>query len=124
MADPKSWKSMQIKEITYRELRELSYMGACIHEEAVFPVNAGIPINIKNTNDPEDSGTFIVSSRENSSNRTLTGIAGRKTLRLYLLKAMMNTTYFCRKVLSSLNKIMFLLKICLQVYPVCVYIRF
>ena len=89
MADPRIVENpMQIKEITYRELRELSYMGASVlHEEAVFPVrNAGIPINIKNTNDPEDSGTLIVSSRENSSNRTLTGIAGRKTLRLYLLK--------------------------------------
>ena len=109
MADPRIVENpMQIKEITYRELRELSYMGASVlHEEAVFPVrNAGIPINIKNTNDPEDSGTLIVSSRENSSNRTLTGIAGRKNFTVISIeKAMMNTELgFCRKVLSVLEQ--------------------
>ena len=65
MADPRIVKNpMQIKEITYRELRELSYMGASVlHEEAVFPVrNAGIPINIKNTNDPEDQRNLIVNT--------------------------------------------------------------
>ena len=53
-----------IKTITYRELRELSYMGASVlHEDAVFPVRkAGIPINIRNTNAPEDAGTWIVES--------------------------------------------------------------
>ena len=109
MADPKIVEHpMQIKEITYRELRELSYMGASVlHEEAVFPVrNVGIPINIKNTNAPEDSGTFIVSSRENSSNRTLTGIAGKKNFTVISIeKAMMNTELgFCRKVLSILEQ--------------------
>ena len=51
-----------IKTITYRELRELSYMGASVlHEDAVFPVRkAGIPINIRNTNAPDDEGTWIV----------------------------------------------------------------
>ena len=109
MADPRIVKNpKKIKTITYGELRELSYMGASVlHEEAVFPVrNAGIPINIKNTNDPEDSGTLIVSSRENSSNRTLTGIAGRKNFTVISIeKAMMNTELgFCRKVLSVLEQ--------------------
>ena len=109
MADPRIVENpMQIKEITYRELRELSYMGASVlHEESVFPVrNAGIPINIKNTNNPKDSGTLIVSSRENSSSRTLTGIAGRKNFTVISIeKAMMNTELgFCRKVLSVLEQ--------------------
>ena len=51
-----------IEAITYRELRELSYMGATVlHEDAIFPVRKeGIPINIRNTNAPEDKGTLIV----------------------------------------------------------------
>ena len=67
MADPKIVENpMQIKKITYRELRELSYMGASVlHEDSVFPVrNAGIPINIKNTNLPSDPGTLIVKDME------------------------------------------------------------
>ncbi|MEG0155324.1 MAG: aspartate kinase, partial [Lachnospiraceae bacterium] len=53
-----------IEAITYRELRELSYMGATVlHEEAIFPVRKeGIPIHILNTNAPEDKGTLIVES--------------------------------------------------------------
>ena len=53
-----------IQTITYRELRELSYMGASVlHEDAIFPVRAeGIPINIRNTNRPKDEGTLIVES--------------------------------------------------------------
>ena len=109
MADPRIVENpLQIKEITYRELRELSYMGASVlHEEAVFPVrNAGIPINIKNTNFPEDSGTLIVSSKKATSNTTLTGIAGRKNFTVISIeKAMMNSELgFCRKVLSVLEQ--------------------
>ena len=67
--------------ITYRELRELSYMGASVlHENAVFPAfRAGIPINIRNTNRPEDDGTMIVSKLpESAVQHAITGMAGRK----------------------------------------------
>lgn len=69
-----------IEAITYRELRELSYMGATVlHEDAIFPVRKeGIPINIKNTNRPEDKGTFIVESTCKKPKFTITGIAGKK----------------------------------------------
>ena len=110
MADPRVVKDpIQIHEITYRELRELSYMGASVlHEEAVFPVrNAGIPINIKNTNDPLDPGTLIVKkSKDSNKSSTITGIAGRKSFTVISIeKAMMNTELgFCRKVLSVLEQ--------------------
>ena len=69
-----------IETITYRELRELSYMGATVlHEEAIFPVRKeGIPINIRNTNAPEDKGTLIVESTCRKPKYTITGIAGKK----------------------------------------------
>lgn len=70
-----------IANITYTELRELSYMGASVlHEDAVFPVRkAGIPINIRNTNSPEDKGTLIAASIPADVKRSpVTGIAGRK----------------------------------------------
>ena len=69
-----------ISSITYRELRELAYMGASVmHEDAIFPVkNAGIPINIRNTNSPQDPGTWIVGNTARRSKYTITGIAGRK----------------------------------------------
>lgn len=70
-----------IEEITYSELRELSYMGAgVLHEDAIFPVrSANIPINIKNTNAPKDPGTLIVpGGKENSPKYLITGIAGKK----------------------------------------------
>ena len=63
IADPRIVKNPKsIETITYKELRELSYMGASVlHEDAIFPVRkAGIPINIRNTNRPEDKGTLIV----------------------------------------------------------------
>ncbi|MBO5219891.1 MAG: aspartate kinase, partial [Clostridia bacterium] len=65
MADPRIVKDpCSIETITYRELRELSYMGAgVLHEDAIFPVRAaGIPINIRNTNAPVDAGTMIVAT--------------------------------------------------------------
>lgn len=85
MADPRIVNNpRQIKKITYQELRELSYMGASVlHEEAVFPARqAGIPINIRNTNEPDNPGTLIVSDEEkvksNGNESVITGIAGRK----------------------------------------------
>ncbi|MBQ6002254.1 MAG: aspartate kinase [Synergistaceae bacterium] len=70
-----------IDYITYTELRELSYMGASVlHEDAVFPVRkAGIPVNIRNTNSPDDNGTLIAASMPKDVKRSpVTGIAGRK----------------------------------------------
>ena len=98
-----------IKIITYRELRELSYMGATVlHEDAIFPVRkAGIPINIKNTNAPLDVGTMIVDKADASSSiYTITGIAGKKGFAVINLeKDMMNSEVgFGRKVLEVLEK--------------------
>jgi len=90
MADPRIVKNpKQIKKITYQELRELSYMGASVlHDEAVFPVRqAGIPINIKNTNDPENHGTIIVGDDQIDENyensHIITGIAGKKDFTVF-----------------------------------------
>lgn len=109
MADPRIVENpKQISKITYRELRELSYMGASVlHEDAVFPVRSiGIPINIKNTNNPEDEGTFIVTDSADNSFKTITGIAGRKDFTVISIeKAMMNTELgFCRKILTILEQ--------------------
>ena len=94
-----------IKTITYKELRELSYMGASVlHEEAVFPVRrAGIPINIRNTNAPEDVGTWIVESTCHQPEFTITGIAGKKGfVSVNIEKDRMNSEVgFGRKVLSA-----------------------
>lgn len=109
MADPRIVENPEpIEWITYRELRELSYMGATVlHEEAIFPVRKeSIPINIKNTNRPEDRGTFIVSDRETSkSEGTITGIAGRKDFTVIAIeKNLMNAELgFGRKLLSILE---------------------
>ena len=93
-----------IETITYRELRELSYMGATVlHEEAIFPVRKeGIPINIRNTNHPEDKGTFIVESTCRKPKYTITGIAGKKGFcSINIEKSMMNSEIgFGRKVLQ------------------------
>lgn len=97
-----------IRTITYTELRELSYMGASVlHEAAIFPVrSAGIPINIRNTNAPEEPGTMIVpdSTDEELSAYTITGIAGKKDFAsINIHKDMMNSQIgFCRDVLSVL----------------------
>ena len=97
-----------ITTITYRELRELAYMGATVlHEEAIFPVRkADIPINIKNTNHPEDRGTFIVSETAETSKYTITGIAGKKGFSVIQIeKDMMNSELgFGRNVLRVLEK--------------------
>ena len=94
-----------IDTITYRELRELSYMGAGVfHEDAIFPVRReGIPINIRNTNKPEDAGTWIVESTCQKSRYVITGIAGKKGFcSVNIEKAMMNSEIgFGRKVLQA-----------------------
>ena len=81
IADPRIIKNPAvIQTITYKELRELSYMGASVlHENSVFPVRKeGIPINIKNTNSPTDPGTLIVESTCHKPAHVITGIAGKK----------------------------------------------
>lgn len=97
-----------IDTITYRELRELSYMGATVlHEDAIFPVRkAGIPINIKNTNAPEEDGTMIVEDTCKKPPYTITGIAGKKGFcSLFIEKSMMNSEIgFGRKVLQVLEE--------------------
>ena len=109
VADPRIIDNPQpIKVITYRELRELSYMGASVlHEDAVFPVRkAGIPINIRNTNDPEADGTLIVESTCQKPEYTITGIAGKKGfVAVGIDKDMMNAEVgFCRKALQAFEE--------------------
>ena len=105
VADPRIIDNPKVIEaITYRELRELSYMGAgVLHEEAIFPVRReGIPINIRNTNAPQEAGTLIVESTCRKSQYTITGIAGRKGFAaINVDKDMMNSEIgFGRKVLQ------------------------
>ena len=93
-----------IEAITYKELRELSYMGATVlHEDAIFPIRKeGIPINIRNTNAPQDKGTLIVEATCREPKYTITGIAGKPGFAsITIEKAMMNSEIgFCRKVLQ------------------------
>ena len=97
-----------IETITYRELRELAYMGASVlHEDAIFPVRTeGIPINIKNTNAPEDNGTWIVESTCQKSKYVITGIAGKKGFcSVNVDKAMMNSEVgYGRRVLQAFEE--------------------
>ncbi len=97
-----------IDVITYRELRELSYMGAgVLHEESIFPVRQeNIPINIRNTNSPEDSGTWIVGSTCQKSKYVITGIAGKKGFCcINIEKDKMNSEVgFGRKVLQAFEE--------------------
>ena len=106
VADPRVVKNPEIiHTITYKELRELAYMGASVlHEDAIFPVRqAGIPINIRNTNAPEDDGTMIVESTCRIPSYTITGIAGKKGfVAVNIEKDMMNSEVgFGRKVLGA-----------------------
>jgi len=106
VADPRIIKDpVVIETITYRELRELSYMGFSVfHEDAIFPVRReGIPINIRNTNKPEDKGTWIVESTCQKSKYVITGIAGKKGFcSINVDKDMMNSEIgFGRKVLQA-----------------------
>ncbi len=109
VADPRIIDNPEpIKVVTYRELRELSYMGASVlHEDAIFPVRkAGIPINIRNTNDPEAAGTLIVESTCQKPDYTITGIAGKKGfVAVNIDKDMMNSEVgFCRKALQAFEE--------------------
>ena len=109
VADPRIINNpVGIETITYRELRELSYMGASVlHEDAIFPVrHEGIPINIKNTNRPDDDGTWIVESTCQKSGYVITGIAGKKGFCTVLIsKALMNSEVgFGRKVLQAFEE--------------------
>lgn len=109
IADPRIIDSPEsIEVLTYKELRELSYMGASVlHEDAIFPVRQeGIPINIRNTNAPEDKGTWIVGSTCQKSKYVITGIAGKKGFcSINIEKDMMNSEIgFGRKVLQAFEE--------------------
>ncbi len=109
IADPRIIRDPEaIDTITYRELRELSYMGAgVLHEDAIFPVRkAGIPINIRNTNKPGDRGTWIVESTCQKPKYVITGIAGKKGFcSINIEKDMMNAEIgFGRRVLEVFEK--------------------
>ena len=109
VADPRIIDNPKpIVTITYKELRELSYMGATVlHDESIFPVRKeGIPINIRNTNKPEDPGTMIVESTSRKPEYVITGIAGKKGFTVVSIeKDMMNAEIgFGRKVLEAFEK--------------------
>lgn len=110
MADPRIVKDPQpIEKITYAELRELAFMGASVlHEESVLPVKEkGIALNIRNTNCPEHPGTVIVDKieAEESHERFLTGIAGRKNFTIITMnKRNMNTSHTLRQALEILDR--------------------
>ena len=100
----------KIETITYRELRELSYMGASVlHEESILPVKEkNIPLNIRNTNRPEDPGTMIlerISGEEGDANRIITGIAGRRSFTVLTIyqKHIATDTRIIRKTLEMLE---------------------
>jgi aspartate kinase len=111
MADPRIIPNpKKIAGLTYRELRELAYMGATVlHDEAIFPVReSGIPVNIRNTNDPEDPGTLIVRANGNDKlpyTGQLTGVAGRRGFSIIAIeKTLMNTEVgFGRRILTVLE---------------------
>ncbi|MDK2917886.1 MAG: aspartate kinase [Candidatus Petromonas sp.] len=109
MADPRIVDNpKRIEEITYDELRELSYMGATVlHEDAVFPVReAGIPINIRNTNIPDNPGTIILNDKSPKIRAgSITGIAGRKDFTVIAIQKnlMKSDIGFVRRILSILE---------------------
>ncbi len=109
MADPRIVKDARPMDVvTYSELRELAYMGATVlHDEAIFPVRqAGIPVNIRNTNRPQDAGTTIVKDASPITHKgMITGIAGKKDFTVIVIeKALMNQELgFARRLLSVLE---------------------
>ena len=109
MADPRIVAGAKvINKLSYAELRELSYMGATVlHEDSIFPVrDAGIPINVRNTNEPEANGTLIVPFIDQSeAGAGITGIAGKKDFTVIdIEKDMMNNELgFVRRALSALE---------------------
>ncbi|MEO7424775.1 MAG: aspartate kinase [Fibrobacteria bacterium] len=105
MADPRIVENPHpLDEVSYREIRELSYMGASVfHDEAIAPVrDVGIPINIRNTNRPDDPGTRIVSKLPQITKYDIAGVAGKKNFSMFSLeKSMMNKEIgFARKMLG------------------------
>lgn len=107
MADPKIVKDPRpIDRISYKELRELSYMGASVlHEDSIYPVRiANIPINIRNTNFPDDPGT-VITAKEEVSDKVVTGIAGNKDFTVIAIyKNMLSKEKgFVRKILAILE---------------------
>ena len=111
MADPRIVENPQpIPEVTYDELRELSYAGAqVLHEGTIAPVREkGIPVNIRNTNAPNDRGTFIQEDfdTETDPNRVITGITGKKDFSIISMfkRGMTSQVGVLRKVLSVLER--------------------
>ena len=109
MADPRIVDDPQtIPEVTYDELRELSYSGAqVLHEDAIFPVREkNIPLNIRNTNAPNDAGTMIMESfaNDHDQDRFITGITGKKDFSIISLskRGMSNQVGVLHKVLTVL----------------------
>ena len=108
MADPRIVDNPEpISHISYKELRELSYMGATVlHEDAIYPAKmANIPINIRNTNEPHDVGTLITAEPAKDSNKIITGIAGNKDFTVIALYKNLLATEkgYIRKVLNILE---------------------
>lgn len=108
MADPRIVKDAKpIHKISYKELRELSYMGASVlHEDAIYPARmANIPINIRNTNHPEDPGTIITAEHDESNTNVVTGIAGSKDFTVIAIYKNMLATErgFVRRILAILE---------------------
>jgi len=108
MADPRIVKDPKpIQRISYKELRELSYMGASVlHEDAIYPARiANIPINIRNTNIPDDPGTIITAEHDESNTNVVTGIAGSKDFTVVAIyKNMLSSEKgFVRRILAILE---------------------
>jgi len=111
MADPRIIENPQpIPQVTYDELRELSYAGAqVLHPDTIFPVrDKGIPVNIRNTNAPLDPGTMIQESFDTDSDpdRVITGITGKKGFSIITMfkRGMTTQAGVLRSVLSVLER--------------------
>ena len=113
MADPRIVENpAPIRRVTYSELRELSYLGAqVLHEGTVFPVREkNIPLNIRNTNQPDHPGTMIMESfdetEEAKDGNFITGIAGRKNFSVITItkNGMSNEVGVLRRILEVLEK--------------------
>ncbi len=110
MADPKIVTNPRpIPNITFAELRELAFMGASVlHEDSILPVKEkGIPLNIRNTNCPEDPGTMILESVEHEEwdDRPVTGVSGRKNFTIItLMKRNMVSTQVLRDALEITDR--------------------
>jgi len=108
MADPRIVPNAKpISTISYKELRELSYMGASVlHEDAIYPVRAvDIPINIRNNNEPDDPGTIITAEANPKEDTIITGIAGNKNFTVVVIYKNMMTAEkgFVKNILGILE---------------------